>query len=76
VHVFTRLSAAPASLDLSAIGAPITVLGAAVDDRLGGAVAGGSLGDDARGLLLLAAQADAGNDDPATGVVYVVPVNE
>lgn len=75
VHVFTKLGKGPKALDLSTDTAPTTILGAAADDRLGGAVAGGSLGDDVRGLLLLAAGAGAGNGDQNTGVVYVVPVN-
>jgi len=69
VHVFTRLGSAPASFDLSKDVAPITVLGEAADDRLGGAVAGGALADERRGLLLLAVQASSGNGDDGTGVV-------
>jgi hypothetical protein len=75
VYVFTSLGEEPKALDLSTDTAPITILGAASDDRVGGAVAGGSLSGDARGLLLLAAGAGAGNGDQNTGVVYVVPVN-
>ena len=75
VHVFTRLGSAGPTIDLAGEAAPITVIGAASDDRLGGAVAGGPLAGDRDGLLLLATQAETDSSDPNTGVVYVVPVN-
>jgi hypothetical protein len=75
VHVFTQMGSAPGDIDLSQQASPLTVLGAAADDRLGGAVAGGVLTGDAPGLLLLAVQAEV-DGDANTGVVYVVPVSQ
>jgi hypothetical protein len=74
-HVFTTIGSGSSTLDLSKTAAPITVLGASADDRLGGAVAGGLLDDDKPGLLLLAAHADGGNGSEESGVVYVVSVS-
>ncbi|HET9476927.1 MAG TPA: hypothetical protein VFP63_05525 [Dehalococcoidia bacterium] len=74
VHVFTGLSSAESTIDLSEAAAAVTILGAENDDRLGGAVAGGPLDGDQRGLLLVASQAETDSSDPNTGVVYVVPV--
>lgn len=76
VHVFTGLRSAASSIDLAEETAPLTILGAANDDRLGGALAGGSLEDDIRGVLLLAARAGPGNGDANAGVVYFVPVTQ
>ncbi len=73
VDVITKVAAATGSIDLSQSAGAIRVLGAKPDDRLGGAVEGGEVLKDKRGLLLLAAQAKRDDGDQAVGMIYVVP---
>lgn len=75
VHIFTKMAAVPETIDLETDTASASVLGAAADDRLGGAVTGGEVLDGARGILALAAMADAGNRNDV-GAVYVIPVGQ
>jgi hypothetical protein len=75
VRVFTRLNEGLTTFDLTTDISPITILGAGADDRLGGAVTGGAVGNNGRGLLVLAAGADGDDGDGNTGVVYVVLIN-
>jgi hypothetical protein len=76
VHVFTDVGGLSGSVDLMRDAAPLTLIGAAADDRLGGALFGGVTSDGNAVILALAALADAGDGDPDTGIVYVIPVGE
>ena len=75
-YVFTEIASLPARIDLSEEDAPVSVFGGAADDRLGGAIGGGSISDGERGLVVLATQATAGNDGNNSGVVYVIPLEK
>jgi hypothetical protein len=75
-YVFTDIASLPATIDLSEEDAPVSVFGGAADDRLAGALVGGSVSDGERHLIVLAAQASAGNDGNDGGVVYVIPLEQ
>jgi len=75
VRVFTGMAGAQGRIDLETDAAAVSVLGAAADDRLGGAVTGGQVRDGSRGILALAAMADNGNRNDL-GAVYVIPVGQ